>query len=807
MAVTTLKPHKQAFIWYNIFLASLSAFGTAGASLLFVLFTFEPSLLIFPLGIFIISVIGVLFGAITRFIVYSKEEYVIHSDKIIRKGGGLFSDTQNELLVKNITHLKLSVPYVENKLFSTGSIAIESAGSSGVEIRLQSLDSYEETYRQLQDMLVKAGFNITREDLLQQESPSLLALVIDSLNFLIQSAFSLIFLIVFVAGFVEDLLSIIPSQARVVLILAAIVLFTVGAVAWFIWRFLELRYRSYEIYNDTVSYREGFFNKNFSLLPAENLADSYITQNFLQRLFGIYDVRISTRGSGKEIVFANMAHGELMESNIDEIVANSKNNRHSSREQTTAEESAKSSVTDSEERSDKQKYSPETLFSTEIDLTKSIVGAVWLQPLYLLIIFVSAILIHPAILFAIILFLPGVIFAVISAVIRVIVTKYYVKSNSIRSTFKLFSVRNQEFSLDKVTLLTIKKSIIDHLFNTNTIEFRSIGSAENIIFHDVREDKQMQSGILTQLDMHTNKEELTTLNPQFSVGRYLVANTYSLLSLIIFIITAAVLILLLNLSIVWFIILLIAAALIVAISLIYSYYFQKTAELRLYSQFFYYEEGILVRTKYYAPLNYIKDIETTKYPFSHHGSLKFNIAGEQIVTEGNQGNQQPSFTSNSFVVKYLADIENLDQKIDKVMFVRPSATEFSVEEYKSWSQKKHLSAKPALSNTLIPGMVFIIFPPILILVFLRTLQLYFVSYELQSDRIIRKSGVIYRRQMSILYKQIDFINSYQGLFNKIFDNGTLTINTEGSGKVEMFIINISEWQQFYEKLKHFYENA
>ena len=46
-------------------------------------------------------------------VVYKKLNYEVRENIIIQKGGTLFSDYETELNVKNITHIKLMVPFIE----------------------------------------------------------------------------------------------------------------------------------------------------------------------------------------------------------------------------------------------------------------------------------------------------------------------------------------------------------------------------------------------------------------------------------------------------------------------------------------------------------------------------------------------------------------------------------------------------------------------------------------------------------------------------------------------------------------------
>ena len=55
-----------------------------------------------------------------------------------------------------------------------------------------------------------------------------------------------------------------------------------------------------------------------------------------------------------------------------------------------------------------------------------------------------------------------------------------------------------------------------------------------------------------------------------------------------------------------------------------------------------------------------------------------------------------------------------------------------------------------------------------------------------------------------MFSKIDHINFEEGFLNKMFKNGTITINTVGSSKSEMIVSNTSDFRAFYDTLKRYY---
>jgi len=203
----------------------------------------------------------------------------------------------------------------------------------------------------------------------------------------------------------------------------------------------------------------------------------------------------------------------------------------------------------------------------------------------------------------------------------------------------------------------------------------------------------------------------------------------------------------------------------------------------------------------------IKDITTVKYPFSKLGSIKFNVAGEHIVQQG----KNQSMVSNHFKINYIDDIDTKNELIDIIFYQRPNAQQIiQIEQnIQSYSPKPILFSKPDIANSL-TGLIIvsvIIFPLIALLPITIPLTIWWVkvkSYSIQPYRVVAKSGILYKKQVSILFNKIDHINYSQGMLNKIFKNGNISINTTGSSTSELIISNIHNFREFYDVLKKYY---
>ena len=245
---------------------------------------------------------------------YKKEKYTFFPNRIVRNGGGIFSDYQVELVIRNVTHVTMKLPYPENLLMKTGSINIESAGSGAAEIRLSSISHPKKVHNYVESLMKHNGFKLAKSNLIQTEKPRALAVFID-----VFGKFGLLIIFGFIAipgilrGLSEDLLLSFVAFTGLIILSVRV-----------IFHFLDLKKRVYRIYAGVITYSEGFLSKNYSFIPIENLADSELNQNVVDQFLGIYDMKISCQGSGQEIHFRNVSNGHVLEQNIDRLINGTK---------------------------------------------------------------------------------------------------------------------------------------------------------------------------------------------------------------------------------------------------------------------------------------------------------------------------------------------------------------------------------------------------------------------------------------------------------------------------------------------------
>ena len=78
------------------------------------------------------------------------------------------------------------------------------------------------------------------------------------------------------------------------------------------------------------------------------------------------------------------------------------------------------------------------------------------------------------------------------------------------------------------------------------------------------------------------------------------------------------------------------------------------------------------------------------------------------------------------------------------------------------------------------------------------------SYSVDSYRAIKRWGIFFRSQKSVVLEKIDHINMSRGMLNKMFGNGNVKIFTTGSSSAELIIGNVPNYKEFYEILRKSY---
>ncbi len=799
-----LKPNKTAFINYHFVLGTFGLIIALGI-LSFLSSIFLPINLIYFFAAFVLLEALSYYSLIVR---YKKEKYVFHTEKIFAKGGGIFHDRETELVVKNITHVTMIRPWIENKLFNTGHVIIELAGSARAEAVMLSIDNPEQVYKALEHTMQSNGFRLLKQELVEKERPSIIGVFFETIGPLFAGILFLLFTGIW-------MLAVIMAQASPIAFIGLLIVVVLWIYGNTIIRFLDLMKRVYYIYNDTIVYTEGFLTKVDSFVPLENLADSEITQTLVDKIFGLYDVKISCQGVGYELLFKNIVNGPLMEKNIDTLINQSSALGGTKTEKVVSEEVKATKIVAGASK----KLLAETAFTANytMDMIRTIAPGAMI-PIILIFIGIVLTLVGfgafgiPLAGFGALSFL-----GIVGLLIKAAATKYSINPKGMTEKFDFLNSRNIEFSNDKITGIVFKRDFIDEWFNTFSTTFWSIGATHNVNFANVKEMPEMREKILAKFvslkEMIKADLPLTFALTSIILGAIIGLAISSLGG------TMGVLAVLGLYAVVS-----VPGIILLAVLVIYFKAYYKTSKIHFFKDYVHFETGIFYKFHFYALYDNIKDITTIRYPASSLGSIIFNVAGESMVT--NQKGQKVRLVPHHFRMNYIPKVKDMDELIDLVLYKRPSAEEVAniaanIEQFKA---KNLVLQKPLLANSLlVTGIILLVLTAIAIIMLLTVpifiplvlvadvlvlgwviLSIKAMSFSIQPYRVVAKSGIFYKMQTSIVFTKIDHLKKFQGITHKIFGNGTVIVHTTGSRMPEIIIRDIPKYNEFYSSLESYY---
>jgi uncharacterized membrane protein YdbT with pleckstrin-like domain len=539
---------------------------------------------------------------------YKKESYLFLPDKIIRKSGTIISDHETELVIRNITHIDMTLPFIENKLFHTGTISIDSAGSGRSEIMLRSIGKPKEFFIYVEKLMKTNGFSLKLDSLVQQERPATIGVILETFSRFALTLFKIIALFFYVALTIFEEGMDLSFLADLDLVMIAIPIALAGliyAAARFFFIFLDLKMRVYQVYQDGITYSEGFLTKHESMIPFENLSDTEITQTIFDRILGLYDVKVSCQGSGQEILFKNMENGPTFKKTVDSLIKSS----DVKIEKAQAKRMKAAAV--------QKKIVRDTSFTTELRMDRGRV----LKEVFLALI---------------IMWFPPLIFYwgfyLVWSLIKVSATKYVVNSNSIEEHFQFINKKDVEFSVDKIMAIMIRRNLFDQWFGSCQIHFWSIGSSADIKFKNVKMDSDLIANILTKIGVR-EEDVIYDITSRFSFREFIRAHIY--LTSLFVMVCGFILGLGVFVNSLFYAALVIPFMLLVVTYLYLGAVYRRT-DIKFTGTHVAYKTGFLVKDRYYALYDNIKDITTTRYAFSTFGDLRFDVAGEHIMQAGKE---------------------------------------------------------------------------------------------------------------------------------------------------------------------------
>jgi len=781
-----LRPHAIAFIapWFARTALALLAITVLVALLGLSL---DPAAALIAAPVFLGAMGALVYAGRVRI---EKERYTFLPERLRCRSGGLLSERLTELEVRNITHVKLRLPWLRYKLLRVGDVLVESAGSGGSEIAMRSVRDPEAVYGQLRELMQKNGFRLRQDELLHEEKPAIIGVITETFGIAFGAA-------VGVAYTLGGLIAAISTDAEYAWVAVSVTgSLALVTFARLVVHFLDLRRRTYRVYEDTIVYEEGFLTRDNAFIPAENLSDSGTTRSLLDRILGLYNVNISCQGSGSEIRFRRLARGAELAEVVDRLVdgfgdlAGSRTDEAPASSETKATHDEPAKV-DSSARPD---ATEPPRASTRAHWTADLRMNTW-----------RALVPYVA---ACVLMIPGIpfwIFGMVEAAIRASATRYSVRSGSIKSRFTFITSNEREFTNDKITGLVVKEGPFDRLLSTVQLQLWSIGSARPLDLKHIKRDTLDLPALLSQLGM-PESEPTVTVSASFSLGAMLRGHLFSSMLLMLTMVASMLLAALVDR---WFVLgaVLVWAAWVVATARATLY--AKRQRLRFGRTRIEAHRGILWREHIYAQLSNVKKLELTRFPGGDVGRVRFFVAGERRIGQQQNGllsladpkSAQRGMIPYQFTLEYIDHIEANTRSFSELLEGRSASPDLAQ------SSAVLMESRPALSNSMtLAVLVSVLLTP---LVALLPLTLPFIAlvlrrrqYRIEAERVVYTSGVLYRTHTSIAFNRIDAIRHEQGALNKLFKNGNVILLTAGSSKPDLVLRDLPDYEAFYGRIPY-----
>ena len=92
------------------------------------------------------------------------------------------------------------------------------------------------------------------------------------------------------------------GSVAVIIILGVIVLFVLIVVLTYVYEIYYLKNYFYDANKDVLLIRKGVLSRNEITLPFNRIQDVYVDQDILDRMFGLYDVHVSSATSASSFL-------------------------------------------------------------------------------------------------------------------------------------------------------------------------------------------------------------------------------------------------------------------------------------------------------------------------------------------------------------------------------------------------------------------------------------------------------------------------------------------------------------------------
>ncbi len=780
-----LRPKRSSFIFQRVVPVAITFGALAVAVGGFLLVRGQPA----GLGVAALAwVVVIAWSAWTAGVAFRKERYEVHDGRIVAHSGGVFSDRQIDLDFRNVTHVKQRLPWVRYRFFDVGDVLVDSAGSSADAVVLRSVHDPDGVYAMIRERLQANGYQLRQQTLLHEEQPDPLGVAVEVAGLTVGLVLGIVWLfgslLIEVTGDIDSVSELfdgsvarLPALIRFGLFYVGPAISLVAGVATLGLRYLDLRRRTYQVFDDMVVYREGFLSRNNAFIPFENIADADVVRTFVDQILGLADVKVSCQGSGQEVKFRRLKRADEVKAAVGRLVAAA-----SAQDKRRPEPGADAPIA-SQERAHARPKGPAPIPAAEA-------WTATLEP-YPLRSAASTLLLVPLV--------PIWLVAIIWAWAWAAATTYSITPTSVGIRSGILGTTERQYSYDKVTGAVVKSSPLDRILRTITIQIWSIGSTAPLDIAHVRQDDVDVQRLLRQLGIEA-APPIRTLAIAFGPSAWFKAQAAGFVALGVLVLAILGLAFVVDQPAVS------ALALFVVPVLVASYLYRRRwcagQACTLHESHVELRRGIWWREHFHARYDDLKKVELTRYPAGAVGRVRLFVAGERLVQQGKNNSAPMPYTLN---VRYVDQVDAFATWLDDVVEgLRTANDETPVQP-----RPVHMEARPMLANALVPTLLvsFVLLPiaPLLVPYVIASIRR--VRYRLERGRVVRTEGILYRRQTSVLYDRIDSLRQQQGALGKVFGNGGVTVFTAGSSRPDLNLSAIADYAEFYRALREAHGGA
>lgn len=280
-----------------------------------------PNLVFFPFLIFNILSLGLI----------KNTKYKV-DHKFITVKAKFMWEYQVDIPISQITNIDYTVGFFWDKIFSTGTIKIYTAGTGGADLYLNYIENVESVYDKLNDLLklnksmkiekdgnenIFAKHRGDNDKLIQRVKPNAVFATV------VITFFSFLFLFFIISFFVTILynLKLIIDTNLYIYIIISILLFLIFLMISIVITYKIYKRKYFDFYEDKLEYYDGFLTLNKSTVPFERITNIEFSQTLFERIFEFYTINVSTAGTiGNEIKINWVKEGDRITKILKEVL-------------------------------------------------------------------------------------------------------------------------------------------------------------------------------------------------------------------------------------------------------------------------------------------------------------------------------------------------------------------------------------------------------------------------------------------------------------------------------------------------------